>query len=107
MNKLIKDGQVAVVYTNKYGAGWSTANEHSPELQEFMIFDSRVVQAVLDNDIQKAIDIVKQEFKDDTRVYTDVDCLTVDWVPKGMIVTLHQHDGKESLDYYFPGGFMA
>ena len=42
--KYIRDGQVAVIYSPGYGAGWSTWNEH----EELLSTDARIVERVLE-----------------------------------------------------------
>jgi hypothetical protein len=44
MNKLIKNGKVAVLYSPGFGAGWFTWNPTMPEL----IFEPAIAQFVLD-----------------------------------------------------------
>jgi len=42
MNKLVRDGKVAVLYSPDYGSGWYTWNPNNPEL----LFDPAIVQLV-------------------------------------------------------------
>ena len=42
MNKLIRDGQVAVIYSPEFGGGWSTWNPKPPGI----LFDPAIVDFV-------------------------------------------------------------
>ena len=46
MTKYIRDGEVAVLYSPGYGAGWSTWAEGSE--REQLLYDPDIVQLVLD-----------------------------------------------------------
>ena len=51
MNKLEKDGKVAVMISPGFGAGWSTWNS---EFRDTLLFDAEIAQAVIDGDKAKA-----------------------------------------------------
>jgi len=93
MKKLERDGKVAVVISQDFGAGWSTWADKSE--REFMCMDAEIAQAVLDEDIKRAVDIVYDKFPN---VYTGgSDGLCVEWVPKGEAFEIHEYDGAEQL----------
>lgn len=92
MNKIERDGKVAVLVSPGYGAGWSTWNyEH----RETLCMDADIVQAILDGDRTKAVEIAKQKCGD----FYDggADGLIVEWVPKGTGFLITEHDGHETL----------
>lgn len=113
MNKLIRDGKVAVLVSGDYGAGWSTWNHDYPEL----LFEPTVAEMVLD--FQKASqDVYGDDYKDlydryyqavesyivnnvqiDYKpVYTGgISGLTVEWVPVGDRFRIREYDGAETL----------
>jgi hypothetical protein len=92
MQKLEKDGKIAVLVSHGFGAGWSTWNH---EYQDILCMDSEIVQAVLDKDIKKAEELAKQKCPD---CYTGgVDGLEVHWVKKGQAFEIEEYDGSESL----------
>lgn len=92
MNKIERDGQVAVLVSPGYGAGWSTWNSKH---RETLCMDAEIVQAVLDNDIDKAVAIAKQKCGD---IYEGgARDLTVEWVKKGAAFEIDEYDGSESL----------
>lgn len=93
MNKMIRDGKVAVLVSPGYGAGWSTWNSGHPEV----LYDPVVVQMVLDDrrdDIEPYCD----------RVYGDSEIycggardLEVCWLPVGTQFRVNEYDGYESI----------
>jgi hypothetical protein len=89
--KLEKDGNVAVLYSPGYGAGWYSWNsEHKG-----ILFDKEIAQAVLDGDRAKAVQIAAKKYPE---IYTGGgDDLAVEWVPKGSRFEIHEYDGNESV----------
>lgn len=92
MEKIERDGMVAVLVSHGFGAGWSTCNS---EYRETLCMDAEIVQAVLDGDKAKAVKIAKQKCCD----FYDggIDGLTVEWVKKGAAFEIDEYDGSESL----------
>ena len=92
MEKIENDGKVAVLVSPGFGAGWSTWNS---EHRETLCMDAEIVQAVLDKDIEKAVEIAKQKCGD---FYEGGACdLTVEWVKKGQAFEVEEYDGSESV----------
>lgn len=92
MNKIERDGMVAVLVSPGFGAGWSTWNS---EHRETLCMDAEIVQAVLDKDIDKAVTIARQKCGD---FYEGgAHDLTVKWVKKGAAFEIDECDGRESL----------
>lgn len=103
MNKIERDGKVAVLVSPGYGAGWSTQNT---EHKEILCMDAEIVQAVLDKDIDKAIKIA--EGKCDGYFYEGgAHDLIVEWVPKGTAFEIQEYDGFEALRIYDSRQFMV
>lgn len=93
MQKIEKDGKIAVLYSPDFGAGWSTWA--SDDIRESMCMNAEIVLAVLDGDNAKAAEIAERLHPD---VYTDgARDLTVGWVPKGEAFEIAEYDGNESL----------
>ena len=91
MEKVIKDGKVAVLYSPGYGSGWYTDNPGYPEL----VFDSILVNAVIEGDIEKGMARAKElcpyaEFR-------VLKTLKVGWVPVGEAFDITAYDGSEKL----------
>lgn len=92
MNKIERDGKVAVLVSDGFGAGWSTWNS---EHRETLCMDAEIVQAILDGAKMKAVEIAKQKCGD---FYEGgIDGLHVEWVPKGCSFEIEEYDGVESL----------
>lgn len=96
MEKVIRDGKVAVLYSKDYGAGWSTWNT---ELEE-LVFHPKIVEMVL-NGRQSEIneDWLAENLGEE---YADVYCggagdLTIEWVPVGTKFLITEYDGAESV----------
>lgn len=93
--KLERDGQIAVLVSRGFGAGWSTWNSEPAS-----VFDPEMAQAVLDGDNAKAEAIAKRKYPD---AYTGgVSVLVVEWVTKGDRFEIHEYDGSESLRVFGP-----
>jgi hypothetical protein len=96
MNKLIRDGLVAVIYSNGYGAGWSTWNtEYGDEL----LFDPGIADLVL---ARAAGELPEELEAYITLKYPDayqggVRSLEVKWVPEGTQFRIEEHDGSERV----------
>lgn len=101
MNKIEKDGMIAVLYSPGYGAGWSTWNSYC---KETLCMDSEIVQAVIDGDINKAIEVALKKCPD---IYTGgAEDLVVEWVKKGDMFEISEYDGNESIRTFDASEYM-
>jgi len=99
MDKVIRNGKVAILYSPGYGAGWSTWND---EYKDFLLFDPDIVAAVENGDLQLAEDLAEKKGK---QLYGDGDytCvlgardLKIAWVEQGEAFEITEYDGYESL----------
>lgn len=94
MQKLIRDGCVAVLYSPGYGAGWSTwNNEYSDEL----MFDPGLVDLIESGaEIEKVEAYATLKWPD---IYLGgLDGLTIEWVPQGTAFRVQEYDGAESIE---------
>jgi hypothetical protein len=92
MNKLIRDGKVAVLYSPGYGAGWSTWNQECPEL----LFDPGIVS------------LLEEERFDELHTYLAIkypklydgglEDLTIEWIPQGTLFRINEYDGNETIE---------
>ena len=87
MEKIIKDGKVAVAVSYGYGAGWSTWNSIDP-------MDARFNQLFLDGNIAEVERICDAEELGYAGGAEDV---VIEWVPVGTEFIIHEYDGSESL----------
>ena len=93
MNKLVRNGQVAVLYSPDYGAGWSTwANQ---DVRKDVLFDPG------------AVELVEQEKWEELEVYITLKYpgfytgglrdLQIEWMPEGTQFIVNEYDGNESI----------
>lgn len=92
MNKLVRDGMVAVLYSPDYGSGWYTWNTNHPEL----LFDPAIIQ------------LVEEEKFDELKTYVTLKYpniydggmweLKVAWIPEGAMFRINEYDGDESIE---------
>lgn len=90
MEKYIKDGKVAVVYSADYGAGWYTWNRI-----EELLYDPGLVQLVLDN-VAPPIIVEYCEARWDISIFSSPR-LAVAWVPQGAKFRIEEYDGSETV----------
>jgi hypothetical protein len=94
MEKLIRDGKVAVVYSPGYGAGWYTWNR--VEYGEELIFDPVLAAYVDENKMSEAHSYIAMRFP---QAYTGgVEDLSIQWIPQGTAFRIHEYDGSESIE---------
>ena len=92
MNKLEKDGKVAVMISPGFGAGWSTWNS---EFRDTLLFDAEIAQAVIDGDKAKAAQLAME--KCPGLCAGGAGGLMVEWIDKGSVFEVEEYDGSESL----------
>lgn len=94
MEKVIRDGKVAVLYSPGFGAGWSTW-AHSGE-GENLLFDPMIVSCVESGDKDKLATYMAMRYPD---VYTGgMEDLIIEWLPEGTLFRIHEYDGSESIE---------
>jgi hypothetical protein len=92
IDKLTKDGKVAVLYSPGFGAGWSTWNKEMPEI----IFDPAMVQLVETDQWDELATYVTLKYPG---LYTGgIKDLKVSWIPKGSLFKINEYDGSESIE---------
>jgi hypothetical protein len=92
MNKLIRDGMVAVLYSPDYGSGWYTWNQDYPEI----MFDPAIVKLVEENKWDELKTYITLKYP---KLYTGgiVD-LQVALIPEGAMFRVNEYDGAESIE---------
>ena len=99
MEKVIRDGNVAVLYSPGYGAGWSTWC-YNANLIETLLFHPLIVEKVEsghENEIttEWLVQQFGEEFED---VYCGgVDQLEIEWLPKGTAFRIEEYNGDETV----------
>jgi len=90
MEKVIVDGNVKVLYSPGYGAGFLTWGAPVEA-----IFDPKLIQLVEDNNLSEAVSYVEKTYTD---TYTgDVEDLSVALIPEGSKFVIDEYDGYESI----------
>lgn len=104
IEKYERAGEVAVLVSRGFGAGWSTWN-YGPKA-EAMIFDPEIVHAILDDNLGKAEKIAEEKYPDTYK--GGMKDLVVVWVLKGSRFEIREYDGSESLHIFGPAdGYTA
>lgn len=98
MEKVIRDGKVAVLYSPGFGSGWYSWNEEYPEI----LFHPKLVELVENN--QKhlitpgfikellGIDIYAEGAKE----------LRIEWIDQGSRFEIDEYDGSEVVRVFGP-----
>jgi hypothetical protein len=95
VEKLVRNGKVAILYSPEYGAGWSTWNEsHHTEI---LLFDKEIVEAVLEGNKEKAAQIAKRKCDGKYFCILGLANLEVAWLDEGTVFKIDEHDGCESV----------
>ena len=91
MNKLTRDGKVAIIYSPGFGAGWSTWND-----EKEMIFDPILATMILGEASPEEIFRVAKERYPNGFV-KGIGSATVDWLEEGTTFHISEYDGHESI----------
>ena len=92
MNKLIRDGRVAVLYSPQFGGGWYSWNPNHPEI----LFDPAIVEFVEQGQTEELQVYVTLKYPD---IYTGgMEGLTIEWIPQGVRFRVNEYDGSESIE---------
>lgn len=95
MEKYIKDGQVAVLFSPGFGAGWYTWNTDYPQ----MVFDPKIVEFLIedaDNLTDKIVKYCENTYPDS--YLGGAEDLVVCWIPIGTEFRINEYDGSESIE---------
>ena len=93
MNKLIRKGCVAVIYSPEFGAGWSTWNRKYPEI----LFDPAIVEFVekgQDEELEVYVTLKYPGIHDGGIVG-----LKIEWIPAGTFFRVNEYDGAETIEF--------
>lgn len=96
MEKIIRDGKVAVLYSPGYGAGWYSWNN-----REQLLYHPTLVTMVENGEQHKITeDLVKELLGEDEKSYVCVlgalD-LEIAWISQGTQFEIEEYDGYESV----------
>ena len=86
-------GQVAVLYSPGYGAGW-----FSWENEEGLLFDKEIVEHVLSGNFDAAAKYAEDKYG----AYAGgASQLKIAWIYPGTQFNIHEYDGSESIEYEY------
>ena len=91
MDRVVRDGKVAVLYSPEYGAGWYSWNRDCVD----MLFDPGLVDLVREGNAEKILVYVTLRWPG---AYTGgLDDLAIEWIPVGSRFIIEEHDGAETV----------
>lgn len=96
IEKVIRDGLVAVLYSPGYGAGWYSWNRESTEL----LFHPKLVELVEQN---RREEITEDWLMENLGIdgYTGgAENLCIEWVHQGTAFEIEEYDGAESVNTF-------
>ena len=88
MEKIVRDGKVAVAVSYGFGAGWSTWNDVDP-------MDARFNQLFLDGKVAEAKDLCNEL---DLGYAGGAEDVEIVWLPVGTEFIITEYDGSEGLE---------
>jgi hypothetical protein len=90
MEKVIKDGKVAVLVSNDWGSGFHT---YGAPLEA--IFNPQLVELIENKNYNEAMEFIEKTYPN---VYAyDITGLCVEWVEEGREFYITEYDGLESI----------
>jgi hypothetical protein len=89
MKKVVRDGKVAVLISDGWGAGFFTWGAPIEAC-----FDPTLVDLIERQQYQDAITYVEVTYPDDVAAVED---LVVQWIPEGTKFIITEYDGNESI----------
>lgn len=92
MEKLIRDGQVAIIYSPDFGAGWSSWNPEYPQI----LFDPVLVHHILDENSKAIAAHIAEHYPNIFAAGRHQ--LMIKWIPQGTAFRIHEYDGSESVE---------
>lgn len=99
MEKVIKDGKVAVLVSNDWGSGFHT---YGAPLEA--IFNPQLVELIENKNYNEAMEFIKKTYPNVSRRHSffsayDITDLCVEWVEEGREFYITEYDGLESIVY--------
>jgi len=90
MDRVIRDGKVAVIFSPGYGSGWYTSHDI-----EALIFDPSIVAWIEAEEQDKILNYMTLKYPN---VYLGtLDDLRIAWIPEGTEFQIDEYDGSESI----------
>lgn len=94
MEKVIRDGKVAILISSGFGAGWYTWNTDHKEL----LFHPKLVEMVESGRRDEINESWIEENLGFSNVYAGgAESLKIEWLPVGTAFQIYEYDGSESI----------
>lgn len=94
MEKVIRNGEVAVLISPGYGAGWSTWNSG----EDILLYHPKLVEMVESGNANKITSTWMKKHLGLKDIYCGGAAdLEIRWIPEGTSFTVEEYDGAESL----------
>ena len=99
LQRYVRDGKIAVLYSPGYGSGWSSWNDD--EYKDDLMHHPEFVKKVLENKQSELTEEFCQNVLGTTHyICTAGACdLEVEWMPMGSKYIIEEFDGSESIEY--------
>jgi hypothetical protein len=95
--KTIRDGNVAVIISPGYGAGWSTWNDD--EYHNFFLYGTKEFINMIETGSSKEdLTTYVNSHLPTTPYFGGINTLTIEWVPIGTNFRIVEYDGSESVE---------
>jgi len=91
MEKVVRDGKVAVIFSPEFGAGWYTWNTEYPEI----IFDPNIVHFIENKEIDKLEAYVDLKYPE--LYLSGFEDLAIMWLDEGTEFKIEEYDGNETI----------
>lgn len=103
LEKVIRDGKVAILYAPGFGAGWFSWNTEHPEI----LFHPKLVELV---EAGRNAEITNAWLVENLGLdfYTGgAEDLRIRWLPQGTVFEIKEYDGNESVYEYDHDDFLV
>jgi hypothetical protein len=95
INRIVRDGKVAVIYHPSFGCGWYSWHGITE-----LLFDPQVVEMIEGSVDSKIIEnYCKKTYADPGLGYSNYKDLDICWVPVGVKFRVSEYDGSEHIVY--------
>lgn len=91
MNKLIRDGRVAIIVSPDYGAGW-----YSWHQIEELLYDPSIVLWLESEELDKIENYITLKYPNE--YFGSLKDLSVQWIDEGAEFRIAEYDGAESIE---------
>jgi len=93
IEKVVRDGKVAVLYSPGFGAGWYSWNTD----QMTLLFHPKIVELVEQDKRELITDELMLELGFETFYTGGAEQLKIQWLPQGTHFRIDEYDGFESI----------